>query len=261
MSEVLFPIHFFSKPITRDEILICINNLPNKKSAGHDEYNACTVKSIAPYILTPLLKILNLSLTTGVVPNDFKLAKVIPVYKNGDPRIFSNYRPISILPCFSKILERLVANRLNNFIEKFNILNKSQYGFRANYSTEMALIDLVDKIGSSLDRSEHTIGIFLDLSKAFDTIDHTILLRKLNRYGVRGRALDWFRSYLDNRQQYVPWQNHNSSHTTLSCGVPQGSILGPVLFPLYINDLCTSSKLLSFILFADDTNIFFRHRH
>ena len=125
----------------------------------------------------------------------------------------------------------------------------------------MALIDLVDKIGSSLDRSEHTIGIFLDLSKAFDTIDHTILLRKLNRCGVRGRALDWFRSYLDNRQQYVPWQNHNSSHTTLSCGVPQGSILGPVLFPLYINDLCTSSKLLSFILFADDTNIFFRHRH
>ena len=164
--------------------------------------------------------------------------------------MFINYRPISLLPCFSKILERIVANRLN-------ILCDSQYGFRANYSTQMALLDLIDKLSSSLDKSNHAIVIFLDLSKAFDTVDHDILISKLNRYGIRGVALNWFKNYLSNRRQFVIWENEMSTSLPITCGVPQGSILGPILFLLYINDIYRSSSLLSFILFADDTSLFY----
>ena len=188
---------------------------------------------IAPFIIDPLLKIFNLSIATGVVPNDFKLAKVIPIFKTGDTQLVTNYRPISILPGFSKLLERLVANRLNKYISKYNILSKSQYGFRANYSTQLALIDLVDKISSSLDKCNHTVGIFVDLSKAFDTIDHEILLSKLNRYGIRGTALEWFKNYLTDRKQFVFRDGIKSSVKSIICGVPQGSILGPILFLIY----------------------------
>ncbi len=203
-----------------------------------------------------MARIFNGSFESGKIPDDLKIAKVIPIYKNGDLSLVSNYRPISILPCFSKILERLVANRMYNFVEKYNILSPTQYGFRANYSTHLALIDLIDKISSSLDKSLHTIGLFLDLSKAFNTIDHNILISKLNKYRIRGIALDWFKNYLSDRKQYVVWQETKSSFAPIRCGVPQGSILGPILFLIYINDICNSSKTLSFILFADDTNVF-----
>ena len=250
----------FLSPISRSELLLCINNLPNNKSPGHDEYGSNIIKMIAPFIIDPLLKIFNLSIATGVVPNDFKLAKVIPIFKTGYTQLVTNYRPISILPCFSKLLERLVANRLNKYISKYNILSKSQYGFRANYSTQLALIDLVDKISSSLDKCNHTVGIFVDLSKAFDTIDHEILLSKLNRYGIRGTALEWFKHFLTDRKQFVFRDGIKSSVKSIICGVPQGSILGPILFLIYINDICNSSCVLSFLLFADDTNILFSHR-
>ena len=140
-------------------------------------------------------------------------------------------------------------------------MSPTQYGFRANYSTQLALVDLIDKLSSALDNSLHTVGLFLDLSKAFDTIDHNILINKLHRYGVRGVALNWFESYLSDRKQYVVWQNTKSSLASIRCGVPQGSILGPLLFLIYINDICNYSKILSFILFADDTNVFYSSNH
>lgn len=196
---------------------------------------------------------------TGIVPSKLKIAKVIPLYKSENPELFSNYRPISILPCLSKILERLMYNRLYNFLAEHNIISKKQYGFRKNYSTYMALIDLVDKISSNMDHKKYNIGVFLDLSKAFDTIDHNILINKLQCYGIRGNACNWFKSYLNNRRQYVSYNKADSKYMTITCGVPQGSILGPLLFILYINDIENVSDILNPILFADDTSLFHAH--
>ena len=215
-----YPNSLFITPITKSELLKCIDGLSSNKSPGHDKLDSYLIKKTGTIIAGPLLKIFNLSLESGIVPHDFKKAKVIPLYKNGDPKLICNYRPISILPCLSKLLERLVANRLNTFITKYNILHNSQYGFRANFSTQTALIDLVDKISSSIDQCNHTIGLFLDLSKAFDTIDHVILLSKLERYGIRGKALDWFKSYLSDRKQFVHWKDYDSTSKTIKCGVP-----------------------------------------
>ena len=146
-----------------------------------------------------------------------------------------------------------------DYINNYNILNEKQFGFRQMHSTYMAIIELVDKIANAVERNETTIGIFLDLSKAFDTINHDILLHKLEYYGFRGVTLDWFKSYLSNRKQFVCYQIHDSNHKIINCGVPQGSILGPLLFTLYINDIVNTTSLLELILFADDTTLLFSH--
>jgi len=143
-----------------------------------------------------------MSLERGTVPEKLKTAKVVPVFKGGDPSVTSNYRPISLLSIFDKLLEKLMAARLNNFLEKNNILYKYQFGFRKNYSTVLAVIDVVEDILEHLDQQDIGIGIYLDLKKAFDTVDHDILLYKLYNYGIRGVVHDWFRSYLCNRQQF-----------------------------------------------------------
>ena len=142
----------------------------------------------------------------------------------------------------------------------FNILCSNQYGFRKNQSTALALIELHDKISTAFDRGEFSVGIFLDLSKAFDTVNHVILFDKLEHYGIRGLALDRIRSYFSNRKQYVEYNGHRSLRNEISCGVPQGSILGPLFFLLYINDINNASNLLNLILFADDTNVFMSHK-
>ena len=190
-----------------------------------------------------------------------KIAKVIPLFKKGDNLDVSNYRPISLLSSLSKILEKLIFQRTVKFLTENNVFTNSQFGFRQKHNTIHALLNFVDKVAHSIDNHSHLIGIFLDFSKAFDTINHDILIHKLYNYGIRGQALEWFRNYLQNRKQYVHLNGSNSSLKNINCGVPQGSILGPLLFIVYINDFCNSSDILSFILFADDSNVFFSHKN
>ena len=200
--------------------------------------------------------IINLSFSCGQFPDELKIAKVCPVFKGGLKTSFINYRPISVLPSFSKNFEKIMYNRLESYIQSNNILINNQYGFRSAHSTYMAMLDMVNKVSESIDNHEVSIGIFIDLSKAFDTLNHGVLLGKLEHYGIRGIPLLWFSDYLTNRKQCVCFNGAVSCMRPITCGVPQGSILGPLLFILYVNDIVNSSKLLHFILFADDTNVF-----
>ena len=253
------PNSIFFTPTHPGEILDIINNLKMKKSAGFDGIDNYLLKSIAPQIVDPLAYIFNLSLTTGAIPDIMKTAKVVPIFKKGNSQLTSNYRPTSLLTSLSKILENIVYKRTISFFNDHEVFNNSQFGFRKNHSTTHAILSLVDKVATAIDRSNHTVGIFLDFSKAFDTINHNILLYKLSHYGIRGRALEWFRNYLTNRSQFVFLNGCRSSSAPVPCGVPQGSLLGPLLFITYINDIQMSSDRLSFILFADDSNLFFSH--
>ena len=249
----------FIMPTDEYEIKKIIGNL-KISAAGWDELSAKIIKECRNDILYPLAHVFNRSLTQGVFPSELKIAKVIPLYKGDSKCLLSNYRPVSILPVMSKILERLMYNRLLSFINEHKILYKLQFGFRDNHSTSMALMTLVDHVANSIDNGDFTLGVFLDFSKAFDCLNHDILFKKLNFYGIRGRALDWFRSYLTERHQFVLFDNTESEYQKISCGVPQGSILGPLLFLIYVNDIVNVSDVLLFVLYADDTNGFISGR-
>ena len=222
-----------------------------------DDTSMWVLSRIAPQVVKPLVHIFNLSFSTGIFPSEMKIAKVIPLFKNGNKSDFSNYRPISLLSEFSKILEKLFNERLQQFLNTNNILSNSQYGFRAHMSTVHAALELTESISDSIDSKQHCAGVFIDLKKAFDTVNHKLLVEKLSFYGVRGIANTWLENYLMNRKQYVVVDHQASSMQFIKCSVPEGSVLGPVvLFLLFINDLCNVSNLLKFVLFADDTNIF-----
>ena len=236
------------------EVKQVISSLKNS-SAGWDELPTFVANKCVDGFIEPLTYLINSSIKEGVFPNELKLARVVPIFKAGDKTKLTNYRPISVLSFFSKVFERIMYNHLLDFIDKNHVIYQHQYGFRRKHSTQQAIITLVDRITNSLDKGDIVISVFLDLKKAFDTVDHPTLLNKLYAYGIRGSVFNWLKSYLNERSQFVVYGNSQSDTHIVTCGVPQGSILGPLLFIIYMNDICNVSNLLYTIMFADDTSV------
>jgi hypothetical protein len=246
---------FFVSPITCSEIIAVVKTLPSKSSCDCNGLSVKLLKCFINNIVSPLCLILNKCLAHGVFPDGLKIAKVVPVYKSGDKCDLKNYRPISLLPIISKIFEKLMLCRISAFFSKHNVLNLHQHGFRPSFSTSSALIDVLDCITAALDRKFVALALFIDVSKAFDSLNHNILLAKLEHYGVRGVALSWFASYLSNRFQYIEYNGDCSLLRLIVCGVPQGSVLGPYLYLVYVNDIFNVSDEVKCVLYADDTSI------
>jgi len=238
------------------EISNLISSFKSNESSGPYGISCGLLKENVHLLSTPLCYIFNLSLTTSVVPDKFKIAKVVPVYKKGSTTLTSNYRPISLLSIFNKLLEKVVYSRLFNFLNKNHALYKFQFGFRKHHSTSLSLLDVMDMCYKNIDKNNKAIGIFLDLQKAFDTVDHKVLLCKLQYYGICGLLFNWLKHYLSNRKQYTVVNGVSSSINDISCGVPQGSVLGPLLFLIYMNDISYAVPDHDLKLFADDTNVF-----
>ena len=249
-----FQTSFMFQGICMEEVHDAILNINlNKSSIGIPQ--RC-LKLAVNHISEPLALIFTDSLLKGVVPDVLKVSKVTPVDKGGEPTDPSNFRPISTLSALTQVFEKLVYRQLINYIEKYDILFQFQFGFRKGHSTAQAVTELADSLRKAVDNNLYTCGIFIDFSKAFDTVNHQILLKKLEAYGIRGIPLEWFTSYLENRQQYVAIDDIKSPRQVMTCGIPQGSTLGPLLFLIYINDLPKCSDSLTFRVFADDTNLF-----
>ena len=209
-------------------------------------------------IVEPISHIVNISIITETVPRDFKRAEVVPMFKKGSKLDAGNYRPVSILPILSKVLERAINVQLTDFLEKNSLLHVSQSGFRGGYSTDTCTIDLTDFVKGEISRGKLVGMTLIDVQKAFDTVNHEILLEKMNAMGVS--SVEWFRSYLSQRSQCVVIGNSQSDFEDISCGVPQGSILGPQLFLLYINDMVVSTSSCRLCLYADDSALIFSHK-
>ena len=238
------------------EIKNITSGMKSKSSSGIDDIPSKLLKCFNENVLFALSHIFNLSFKQGKFIECFKIAKVVPIHKSGKKNDFNNYRPISLLSSLSKVLEKLVYNRVYAFFSKHNILFEAQFGFRKNSSTSHAATMLVEKITQAFECKKKALGVFLDLSKAFDTIDHEILLSKLYHCGIRGIAHEWFKSYLIDRLQYVECaRTLSSSCSRVKHGVPQGSILGPLLFLVYVNDFKSCLNKSDAIMFADDTTI------
>ena len=236
---------------TPEYVITIVKSMAGKNSADFDGVSSKMIKFVIQSIAIPLSHIFNLSLSSGTFPEKLKKSRVIPIFKNGSKHDCNNYRPISLLSSISKILEKIVANRLIDHLDNNNLLYTHQYGFTPGKSTEQNLLQVLDYVTKALNNNQYCIGVFIDLKKAFDVCSHSILLKKLSLMGVNGVALNWFRTYLSNRTQCVDINGNLSAEKRLLLSVIQGSILGPILFLCYINDLYLCTTLFT-TLFADD---------
>jgi exonuclease III len=260
MEQVKAVFKFHS--VTENKVKKVIDSFANKESTGWDEIPMSLVKATSAVITRPLTHIINLVLKTGIYPKKLKYTVICPIFKKGDRMNLNDYRPIALLPAFSKVIEKIVFEQVREYFESKNLLNRCQFGFRKGRSTKMAVFELVNEVLTALDHSESALGVFCDLSKAFDCVRHNLLLRKLELYGLRDTSRKFFETYLEDRYQQVKLRDSSgnvffSGWRRVSCGVPQGSLLGPLLFLVFVNDLPCSVKS-KLVLFADDTTAIIR---
>ena len=261
------PKTLYLSPCTAEEIRTIIQQLPHKTSSGHDNISNVLLKKLTECLIHPLSIIFNQSMETGKFPESMKKADVTPLYKSKDDQECTNYRPISLLLTISKLLEKVMYTRTYNFLTNTDQFYNSQYGFRQGHSCENAVSELVAEIIKSKQEGLYTLSMFLDLSKAFDTLDHDVLIRKLEKYGIRGKANKWFEDYLTNRKMRTKCvvastgKMEFSEYQTITYGTPQGSCLGPLIFIIFTNDLHKQLQYSKSLLFADDTTLYKSHRN
>ena len=255
----------FLEPCTEQEISKLIKSLKPKKSSGIDNIDNIILKELEAYLTRPLMLIFNNSLETGIFPEKMKIAKVVPLHKAKNKDETTNYRPISLLLTLSKLLEKIMYKRVYKFLTKTNQLYSSQDGFRKNHACDQAMGELVANITKGIEQRKLTAGVFLDLSKAFDTLEHSVIFKKLYRYGLRGQCLTWFKSYLTDRKLLVSCKTSDTGSMKTSrlhdinFGTAQGSCLGPLIFLIFCNDLQRHLMFLECIQFADDTTLYITH--
>lgn len=255
MSHIEVAETCFLFPTDTQELLGIFSSMKNQSSSGWDDLSLRVIRTLPTKAVGILAEAINVSFSAGVFPDSLKTAVILPLHKGGDRVNPANFRPIALLPTLSKIVEKLVKVRMTSFLKRFDLISGRQFGFREGLSTDDAIFDFLHLLYSRLNNGEVAAAVFCDVSKAFDCINHEILLWKLDRYGFRGASYDWLQSYMSRRTQRVSFAGGTSDELMVDAGVPQGSVLGPLLFLLYINDLPQLRIGGSFTMYADDTTI------
>ena len=246
---------FTFRSISNSDTVRMIKNVKLSNSKGHDGISSDLLKLLGKAISKSITLIINQSLRTGIFPDKLKIAKVIPIFMKDSKKLIKNYRPISVLPVISKIFEMAIHEQLSDYFTTNSLFCKQQYGFMKNASTELAALELIDRLLNQLNARKIPSNLYIDLSKAFDSFSHDILLDKLRYYGVTDGSIQLLKSYLSNQKQYVQIDGVMSSMQYIQTGIPQGSIVGPLLFSIYINDIVKCTEKFNCILYADDTTL------